>query len=458
MKLLSLLKKNKRLPMHMPGHKRNEKLFPYLRGFARYDITEISGFDNLHDATGVLKESMQKTAKNRGADRCFYLINGATCGILASICACVNKGDKVICARNSHKSVYNALELAGAVPYFIMPCVDLENGIFKEITPRQIKKALIENDDAKLIIITSPTYEGVVSDVAEICRLAHEKNIPVLVDASHGAHFGYGYGFLESAVRLGADIVIESLHKTMPSLTQTATMYINEGLVDCDKISKKLAVFESSSPSYILLSAIDACMAETEKNKDKIFGAWQKNLDYFYKGCKKLEHLKILDGKEFFGFDRSKIIVCAKNANSVSELLREKGIEAEMSMPEYLILMSGAGDTKKTFKRLLNALLKIDKDAEYKVTKRRKKTPILPILDRVYSPEEADGMDTEEIKLKDASGRISKEYIFAYPPGVPAIVPGEVFNDEIISYIAYCKKNGTSLKGISKSEKVLVIK
>ena len=209
--------------MHMPGHKRGN--YPYLAGMADIDITETEGFDNLHSASGVLLKSMEKAAALRGADRAFYLVNGSTCGILAAVCAVLERGDRVLVARNCHKSVYNALELAGAEPVFVYPQINAECGVIGSVRPEDVELEIGKNPDIKLIIVTSPTYEGVISDLKKICELAHKRGIPVLADAAHGAHLGF-YGFSGDAVSAGADISVESLHKTLPSLTQTAICYV----------------------------------------------------------------------------------------------------------------------------------------------------------------------------------------------------------------------------------------
>ncbi|HPP85843.1 MAG TPA: aminotransferase class V-fold PLP-dependent enzyme, partial [Bacillota bacterium] len=202
-------------PFHMPGHKRNAFLldFPFDCGL---DITEIDGFDNLHDANGILAQGMKRAALLYGSERTFYLINGSTCGILAAVTACVRKGDKVLMARNCHKSVYNAVMLNELCPVYLVPPVGAE-GISGSIPPAEVEKALAENPDVRLVIVTSPTYEGVVSDIKAIAEIAHQRSVPLLVDEAHGAHFGFYEGFPESSVRLGADMVVHSLHKTLPA-------------------------------------------------------------------------------------------------------------------------------------------------------------------------------------------------------------------------------------------------
>ena len=454
--LFEKLKRKKKIPMHMPGHKRNGKKFPYIRGFADIDITEIDGFDNLHNATGILKASMENAAKCRGADAAFYLVNGTTCGILAAICAVLEENDKVIMARNCHKSVYNGIELAGAEPIFVYPEMNSRYGVAGSVKPCDVTAKIEENPDAKLVIVTSPTYEGVISDIKEICRTAHKKNIPVLVDAAHGAHLGY-YGFCESAVRLGADICVESLHKTLPSLTQTAVCYLSGNLVPKEKISEKLTVFETSSPSYILLSSIDGCINAVNEQED-IFKDWNKNLDYFYDKVKSLKNIELLKKESgFFDFDRSKIVIFPKNQSGqeLAKMLRDENIEPEMTATDYVICMTGAGDTGKSLKRLANALFAADK---------KQKDAIKPYIFSWYgqsseiSFKQALKSDKIFCKKEISEGRICAGYVWAYPPGVPVLVPGETISREILEKLDEYRKNGIEICGNIKDNEILVIK
>lgn len=449
--LFQKLKQNKKVPMHMPGHKRNAGKFPYLKFFSDIDITEIEGFDNLHNAEGVLKESMQNAAKLRGAKNSFYLVNGSTCGILAVICAVLKQGDKVIVARNCHKSVYNGIELSGAKPVFVYPEKDNKYGIIGSVNPLEIGKAIKENPDAKLVIVTSPTYEGVISDIKTICCLAHQKNIPVLVDGAHGAHLGFG-GFSEDAVSLGADAAVESLHKTLMSLTQTAICYLSGNLIDAAEVSKKLAVFETSSPSYILLSSIDGCINALKAREKKIFESWENSLERFFEDISGLKNIKLLTSSdnEFFGLDKSKIVLFPKNRNgaALAEALRKSGLEPEMTAPNYVICMTGAGETRKSLKKLAKALIKIDK------------RPIKPskhvFLEK--SENRKPNGETEFCKIENLCGRISAGYVFAYPPEVPILLPSEEISEETAKKICEYLKNGLTLLGDIDGDEILVIK
>lgn len=447
---------NKRIPMHMPGHKRNTAIAPYLKHLgADLDITEIDGFDNLHAPCGMILESMKTAAKLRGAKSAFYLINGTTAGILASVSAVVDRGDKVICARNCHKSVYNALELAGADTVFLMPEIH-KTGISGSISTGDVELKIKENPDTKLVIITSPTYEGITSDIEGICKVAHKHNIPVLVDSAHGAHLGFTDDFLPDAISLGADISVESLHKTLPSLTQTAILYANGNLVNYEKIAEKLSVFQSSSPSYLLMASIDGCINLLEEQGKELFDAWNERLSEFYEKCEKLENLKLLtnDG-EFSGLDKSKIVILAKSGKWLFDELGKMGIECEMTAPNYIVAMTGMGDTKEMLSYFATCLLKLDKMAE-KCEGTKSVHLLLP--QKAMSVTDAKSKDTEYVNIEESIGRISAGYVYAYPPGVPIITPGEVISEEIKDLLlAYYNEDQSILKNLLEN-KVKVIK
>ena len=437
----------------MPGHKR--KNYPYLAGMAELDITEIAGFDDLHNPSGVLLKSMENAAKLRGAKASFYLVNGSTCGILASVCAVLERGDKVIMARNCHKSVYNAIETAGAEPVFVYPKISKKYGIAGSIIHEDVALLLADNPDCRLIIITSPTYEGVISDIGSICRIAHKQGVPVLVDAAHGAHLGFG-GFSESATKLGADISVESLHKTLPSLTQTAICYLSGDIVKSEKIAEKLAVFETSSPSYILLSSIDGCV--NEMKKASTFKKWEENLNFFYTEAQKLENIEILAKEaEFSGLDKSKIVLFPKNQSGteLAKFLRAENIEPEMTAPDYVICMTGAGDTKGSIKKLLKALFKADN-----FLKNRINVPTVLNFpqNRALTLYEAKKCEKVLCKPEKSEDRISAGYVWAYPPGVPVLVPGEVISEEVMETLSGYKKSGIGLFGDIKDGEIFVVK
>ena len=220
------------------------------------DITEIEGFDNLHHAEGILKESMRWAAGVYGADRTYYLVNGSSCGILSAIGAVMRPGETMLVSRNCHKSVYHGLILNSLKPEYVYPQIIEDLGIQGGISPDDVEKQLEECPEIRGVLIVSPTYDGVVSDISKIAEIVHRHNIPLIVDEAHGAHFPFGNGcFPKSALSCGADLVIQSLHKTLPSLTQTAVLHLKGNRVSRERLERCLQMYQSSSPSYVASDA-----------------------------------------------------------------------------------------------------------------------------------------------------------------------------------------------------------
>lgn len=428
-------------PFHMPGHKRNTALsdgtMPY-----EIDLTEIDGFDNLHNAEGCILEVQNLAEELYNVKKAFLLVNGATGGILSAVRAMTNRGDKVLVARNSHKSVYNALEICGLEPEYIVPAVDDKFGINCSITPLQVEKAIVENPNTKLLIITSPTYEGVVSDIKEICRIAHLHNVMVLVDEAHGAHFPFSKSFPSEAVASGADAAVASLHKTLPSLTQTALLLTsNESLIN--SLAENLAIFETSSPSYIFMSAIEKCLEFCENAS--AFDEYIKRLNSFNEKCKSLKKIKVLcygndevKNHRFFDFDISKITVSVRgldiNGTQLAEILRNDfKIEPEMVCSDYVLLISTVCDTDEGFARLINALQIMDSKCSVKELNACRYSITMPKI--AVKPCECSGKDGEFCLLEHSIDKISLEYVWAYPPGIPIIAKGEIITQDIANII-----------------------
>ena len=393
----------------MPGHKRNSDF--RIIG-ADIDITEIDGFDNLHNPKDILLELEKSVSDIFGSKKSMLSVNGSTCCILSAISAVCKKGDTIIIARNCHKSVYNACYINELNTVYIEPEFCTELGIYTKITQEAIDTAIAENTEAKAVVITSPTYEGIVSDI--------KTDIPLIIDAAHGSHFGFA-DFIPSPAQ--GDIVINSLHKTLPSLTQTAVVHINNDKY-IDSVKKYMDIFESSSPSYILLASIEKCI-DFLKNPKSSFDNYKILLNSFYKKLSSFNNISV-----FKNDDPTRIIVSANGYSGaeLSEHLRENGIEAEGCGLNYVILISTVCDTEKGFDVLINALSSIEKREKSVIHFDKIKLPV-----KKYNTWEIQ--DTQETDFKKSSGRISGEYVFAYPPGVPIIAPGEIISDNTIDYI-----------------------
>ncbi len=410
-------------PMHMPGHKRKVGLC------AKLDITEIDGFDNLALPTGILKELSEEAARLYHADNAFLSVNGSTGAILAAICALCNRGDKIIMARNCHKSVYNAAQLAGLETVYIFPEYD-ENGIARGISPCEAKRAIKENPEARLVVLTSPTYEGRMSNLQEICNAAHKENIPVFVDAAHGAHIGFMGG--KTPTECGADAAAVSLHKTLPAMTQTALLLVNGKRLSAKRIKEKMNVFTTSSPSYVLMASIAECLEYVQKQEK--FKKYAKRLERFYDKAREFKNLKTIDEENH---DKGKIVILtAETEISGCELMKrlrgEFKIELEMAYDNYALAMTSVCDKSRDLRRLYRALLKIDKEIKGG----------LPSKVSYPKPKRATGKikgEVEFIPLQNALGRICADFVWAYPPGVPIIAKGEIIDGETIKYLSEIK-------------------
>ena len=336
-------------PFHMPGHKRRALPFP---NPYTIDITEIDGFDNLHHAEGLIREAEERAAKLYGAGRSYYLVNGSTCGLLAAICAAARRGDKVLAARNCHKAVYHAISMQGLAAEFLYPAItrgDLQG----QITAAQVEEALTKHPDIAVVILTSPTYEGIVSDVAAIAACCHAHGAALIVDEAHGAHFGFGAGFSENAVRLGADAVIMSLHKTLPSFTQTALLHCNGTRIDPGRVARYLGVYETSSPSYLFMAGMDACIDLIREQGAELFAEYRRRLDAFYRDTADLTQLHVmrredLCKEEAYDWDDSKLIIYAGTMGGEAlhqELLGHYHLQMEMVSADYVLGMTSLMDT-----------------------------------------------------------------------------------------------------------------
>lgn len=434
------------LPMHMPGHKRNIEMAPYLKTLAAHlDITEIKGFDHLHAAQGVLREAMEQAAAVFGANHSFFLVNGSTVGLLSAIRAVTAPGDSVLMARNCHKSVYNALALNNLRPHFIYPQTNLRYQINASMSLEDIQRAIARHREARVLIITSPTYEGVLSDLGAIIALAHRHGLTVLVDEAHGPHLGLSPHFPMGALSAGADIVIHSLHKTLPSLTQTALVHVRTPAL-ANEMQRQLAIFETTSPSFLLLASIDGCVRLLRDRGEELFAAWAEALEAFHQKALGLRHLRVLGyGKErglqldnVYGLEPSKIYISTINTHisgyELAELLRGgHATEPEMITPQGVLAMTGMGDTVDTLGRLGDALLEIDSRLS---PASAVKLPLMaPRVQSKVPIATAERAPFISLPLEQSEGYVMAETIVVYPPGIPVVVPGEVMNGQAISYL-----------------------
>ncbi len=456
---LRALERDKPLAMHMPGHKRNISEFPYLAQIGGdIDITEIDGFDNLNSARGILSDLCGRAARLYGARRTFISVNGSTGAVLAAISSVTTEGDSILVARNCHKSVYNAVEINGLDADYILPSTVFGFGFFASDSPSDVENALGKKR-YKAVVITSPTYEGVISDIEAISEIVHRHGAVLVVDSAHGAHLGFG-GFCGGATEFGADIVVQSLHKTLPSLTQTALLHICTPVVDEREIARKMSVFCTSSPSYVLLSSVEGCISYMEKYGDGRLKRIKDELDDFYEKAAEFNRLKVFDysrykNDDIYAFDTSKIYIDTVNLGLSGyefkkALLQNCGVELEAAYNTGALAMVCAGDDGESVNRLFDSLavcdLQCGKDlpSEKKIDKQKSvcvpaANALTVLPKKTYSSRAAFDCaakgEAETVLLDDGLNRICAENVWLYPPGVPIIVAGEVIGEEILSVI-----------------------
>lgn len=408
LKLSNELDNLKRYPFHMPGHKRNKK---YNIVGAEYDITEIDSFDNLHNPNGIILDIEDRLTTLYKSKKSFLMVNGSTVGMLSAIFAVCDDGDKIIVARNCHKSVFNACFLRKLRIVYIEPEFDYGNGFYKEIRQEVVDNAIEAHPDAKAIVITSPTYEGYLSDITA--------KLPLIIDSAHGAHLFNNYP--------NGDIVISSLHKTMPALTQTAVANIyDEKLTDRFKLY--LDIFETSSPSYLLMASVDKCLDYIDS-----YGYELKRFDI------DLNKLKLLNTD-----DRAKLVISTVNTNitgvELAGILRKKyNIEVEMASTNYVILIRTVGDDEEAILMLKKALKAIDNDIEYD-NKQKISKPTCP--KNIQKIEYGKGVNTD---FSCSIGCLSNEFVYAYPPDIPILCPNEIITEEIYNYITEAINIGVNI-------------
>lgn len=454
--LTDRLKENaasEKYPFHMPGHKRKVSFTENIYG---YDITEVTGFDDLHNPEDIIDKLQKRIAGVYGADDAFVMVNGSTGGILTAICAAVKENEYILMARNSHKSAYNGVILAKAKTEYIYPQINKKNGITGAITLNQVENALQKNHLIKAVFITSPTYEGNIADIKEIAKAVHKYGAVLIVDAAHGAHLGINRCFCENPVELGADIVIMSTHKTLPAFTQTAIMCVNEGRIEMDRIKKYFDIFLTSSPSYLLMSSIEKCYDIIEEQGESLCRKYSENLKKFREKCTEFKNLYLYSPHQTYDF--GKIVICTDktqiSGRELADILREKyNIETEMHSKNYVLAMTSFMDTEDGFERLFDALKEIDRETEaceifneYIGTEPIKK----------YEAWQLDDSECEYVHINSCHGRICAEYVYVYPPGIPWLVPGEVIDASFAAKVEAFEQNGIQVRGISdKKLKVL---
>jgi len=464
---LKIYTEENNLRFHMPGHK-GKALMKHISDWIPYiDVTEVEGTDNLHAPSSIIRESMELAAQAFGAKKTFYSINGTTAGIYAAITSSVSQNGKVLMQRNCHKSVYNALILGRISQEYIYPEYSKEDQIVTTISPKDIENSLKEDDEIEAVIITYPTYYGICCNIEEISKIVHKYNKILIVDEAHGSHLSFSEKLPIDSLKAGADIVIQSTHKTLPAFTQSSMIHVGSERVNIKKLETMVSLYQTTSPSYLLMASLDYARAYMEnEGKDMLTGLLH-SIDKYCTYMKSLDAVSIYDKDKLSGtnghdFDMTKILISIKGMTGFElerKLRKDYKIQLEMSDIRYGLALTSVMNEDDELKKLTYAIEEIS-------NKYGKKDELLNNIDiRHIKPQikmslyDAFYSNKKEIKLKESNGKISADFIIPYPPGIPLVCPGEQITEKIICYLESLKKNNVQILGFLdyNKEKIRIV-
>lgn len=436
--ILKFRKGSKKLLFTTPTHSQGDYVEEISKKFLgekifKCDFSEIEGFDNLRNPKTILKKLLERLSRIYKSKATFILTNGSTSGIEAAMLSVLKEGDKVITTRNCHICVYNGLVLSGAVPVWVKPDYNQEWGIFEGISCESIQKAINENPDAKAVIITSPTYEGIFSDVKGIAQITRHAGMKLIVDEAHGALLNFGNFESEPAIQLGADISVQSLHKTGGALTPAALLHIShDSDISAEKIQESLNLLNTTSPSYPLMVSVEATVNFLSSDKGKTYiRRLQRNIRKHIQNLEKNKKYKIYKGfndptKILFKYDGVPASIAAEYLNNKLK------IEEEYSNNKSLLFICGIGTSHWKLFTLFYALSKLNIETDEKVEDIFNE---LKIPSQSMTPKEAFHRHKSVNLIYESINKTAAEPVLSYPPGIPVIIPGEVIDEDIIRFI-----------------------
>jgi arginine/lysine/ornithine decarboxylase len=452
------------IPFSMPGHKAGKGFFytddgkKLFSNIINGDITEVEGLDNLHKPEGIIKESQELLCKLYGGAKAYYLVNGSTSGILAMIFSTFNEGDKIIVERNCHRSIFNAIILRKLVPIYLKSEIDERFNIPICINEDYILDVINENKDVKGIILTYPNYYGICQNISKIILKAKENNMKVLVDSAHGAHFGFCDSLPQNAVELGADIVVMSAHKTLPSFTQTSFLVANKN-IDIENLEFYISAFMTTSPSYMFLCSMDYARNFMELYGKKEFEKCTKLARKYRKIINELSYIHVITPEDLkeknlgIYIDESRYVINVKKQYSAPLLLKylkKNNIQCEMCDGINIVLILSPFNNEMDFSKLYEVL----KDCPIHEFEIENSLNINDIIEQKIPqskllPFEAQKIkDIEIVSVDNCINRVCAENITPYPPGIPILIKGELIDEHALSLIKYYLKSNISILGV----------
>ncbi len=455
---LRRLRRMRVVPFDVPGHKRgrgNMELTEFLgEDCMSVDVNSMKPLDNLCHPVSVIRDAERLAADAFGAANAFFMVGGTTSAVQSMIMYACKGGDKIIMPRNVHRSAINALILTGAVPVYVNPDVNNQLGIALGMSVAQVEKAILENPDAKAIMVNNPTYYGICSDLKKITELAHKHGMLVLVDEAHGTHFYFGENFPITAMAAGADCASVSMHKSGGSLTQSSFLVLGER-VNADYMRQVINLTQTTSGSYLLLSSLDISRKRLALSGREIFAKTVELAEYARKEINEIGGYyaysrELINGDSIYDFDVSKLSIYTLPIGlagiEVYDLLRDEyDIQIEFGDIGNILAYISVGDRPRDIERLISALAEIKRRFGKSETGMLTQEYISPVV--AERPRKAFYADKKSLPLDEAAGHVCSEFVMCYPPGIPILAPGELITDEIIRYIRYAKEKGCQMTG-----------
>jgi len=451
------------LILSMPGNKsgkafrRDELGINFQEKLGNLDITEVAYLDNLHKPEGVIKESEELLAKTYNVKKAFFLVNGSTSGNMASIFSAFNEGDEVLVERNCHKSIYNGLILRKLKVIYIDSVLDEENGILLPIREKEIEEALKKAENPKGLIITSPNYYGIKYNIEDYLIKLKNQGLKLIIDSAHGAHFGVTKELPKSLSEIG-DYVVLSAHKTLPALTQGAYLMVNDKEFDSDFYIK---AFMSTSPSYLIMASLDYARYYLDNFAEEDYSKLIKTAKIYKRRINDLNKLRILeqcDLKEGYILDESRYLIILKkgyNGEKLLEYFKSKKIQCEMSFERGVVLILSSMNTEEDFELIYKSIKELDIEHLKVDEKNSRYLKVMP--KKVMEPYEVFAVEGKFINIEEAEGKIAKEDIIPYPPGIPLVCKGEVISKEVIEVIKDYLENNQTIIGIENNKVNVVV-
>lgn len=455
----------------MPGHKMGKAYEDTKEGkilldnFINFDITEVEGLDNLHNPTGIIKEGQEQLANYYGSKKSYFLVNGSTSGNMIMIFATFKEGDKIIVERNCHRSVFNSIILRKLKPIYVMNEVSEKYDAPFSINKKHLFKLIKENQDARGILLTYPNYYGICAELDEIVKEAKKYNMKVLIDCAHGAHFGVIDELPDNPLKLGCDMVVQSAHKTLPSLTQTSFLHVN-----CDELLDEVnfytSMFLTTSPSYLFLASMDYSRYYLQKYGSKDYSILINLCEEYRKKINHIGFYHIIDEHDIIKkssstrnkvyIDKTRYIINVPKGFSghlLLDYLKANKIQCEMSDSRNVVLIFATSNTRDDFDKLYRILKECNKDTLIDQYVKPMQFEI-PLIDKL--PWETLNMKKVECSIKDSVNKVCGQAIVPYPPGVPLIMPGEIITKDIIDIIGYYIDNNVTLLGVKENNLIII--